>query len=159
MPGFTTRTTLALSPDEVFASICDLSRWPDFRGAGPIPGIAEATLPEGERFAVGGRVRVRNTDGSVHHERITAFEPGRRYCVAMELVPPAAYVMETILEDVTLEPAPCGTQMTRRFELKPRLWLTWPLAWVMAHLFLKRAIDQHNASAVRAAAAVAATRG
>lgn len=149
MASFTIHTALRCTPDQAFAGILDLTRWPSFRGSGPIPGIVEASLPEGASMGLGARVRVRNTDGSVHHEVVTTFEPGRRYSVAMEVSPPASYVMETILEDVVLEAVPGGTAMTRRFELRPRTWFLAPLAWVMTHVFLKRAVVAHNEEAAR----------
>jgi uncharacterized protein YndB with AHSA1/START domain len=146
VPSFTTRTRVPGSPARVFACIVDLAQWPSFRGSGPVPGIAEATLEEGGSLRTGSRVRVRNTDGSVHHEMVTELVPGRRYAVRMEVAPPASRVLETILEEVDLRAVDGGTEMVRRFELRPRSSLTWPLAWLVCHAFLRRAVIAHNAA-------------
>src|SRR6185503_11093076 len=128
MPFFATEAIIRRPPQEVLDFICDLSQWPLFRGYGPIPGIVEARLPEGERMAVGSRVRVRNTDGSVHHEVVTRLEPGRSFAVRMELSPPASLVLARIEETVDLEPVPEGTRMVRSFTTTPRSPLVAPLA-------------------------------
>lgn len=149
MPSFTTQTDVTAAPADVFAAILDLRNWPLFRGYGPLPGIVEATVPEGTPITVGTRIRVRNTDGSVHHERVVELDPGVRYRVTMELVPPAAWWMARIDELVELEPHGTGTRMRRRFDTVPRFTLAWPVVWAITQL-LKRAVERHN-DAVRAA--------
>src|SRR5262245_31412738 len=123
MAMFVTESRTARSPEQTFDFICDLGNWPLFRGYGPIPGIAEASLPAGESVALGARVRVRNTDGSVHHEVVVEFERGRRFAVRMELGRPASYLMRHIEETVELEPCPGGSLMRRRFTTVPRSFL------------------------------------
>lgn len=144
MPAFTTRSRAPVPPARVFAFIVDLRQWPSFRGFGPVPGIAEASLAGEGALRVGSRIRVRNTDGSVHHEVVTQFVPGRRYAVRMEVARPASFVLAAIEEQVDLQAVGDGAEMVRRFELRPRWWLTWPLAWLICHLFLKRAVIAHN---------------
>jgi hypothetical protein len=109
-----------------------------------VPGIIEATLPDGWPLRVGSRIRVQNSDGNVHHEVVTQFVPGRRYAVRMEVARPASFVLASIEEQVDLHAAGDGAEITRRFELRPRSWLTWPIAWLICHLFLKRAVIAHN---------------
>jgi hypothetical protein len=158
MPSFESTFTAARSPAEIFDLICDLSNWPLFRGYGPLPGIAEARLPEGQRVALGARIRVENTDGSVHHEVVTAFEPGRRYAVRMELSPPASYVMASIEETVELESIAGGTRVARRFVATPRSLLAAPLAWLFGGLLLREAVARHNAAVAASLAAPATAR-
>lgn len=144
MPSFTTRSRAPVPPARAFAYIVDLRQWPSFRGSGPVPGIVEATLPDGGPLRVGSRIRVQNTDGSVHHEVVTELVPGRRYAVRMEVARPASLVLAAIEEQVDLQAIGESAEMVRRFELRPRWWLTWPLAWLICHLFLKRAVIAHN---------------
>lgn len=131
-------------PDTVFAYIIDLANWSSFAGWGPLPGIVEASLPAGETMRLGARVQVRNTDGSTHHEVVTAFDPGRAYAVRMEPTPPATWLMDRIEEEVELAPVPSGTRVTRTFRVWPRSALTYPLVWVIAHVMLRRAIHRHD---------------
>ena len=129
----------------IFGGIVDLSKWSAFQGYGPLPGIREATLPEGEQLRLGSRVRVLNTDGTVHHEVVRTFEPHRRYSVVMELSPPASYLMDRIEEDVELSETPTGgTRMTRTFITVPRSVLTAPLVWLLTHGLLRKAVIRHN---------------
>lgn len=144
MPDFTLESTTPVSPERTFDAICDLSKWPLFRGYGPLPGIVEATLPGGGVMGLGARVRVRNSDRSVHHEVVTVFERPRRYVVRMELTPPASWVLKSIEETIELEAAPGGTRMRRRFVVTRRSILTAPVAWLFGGVLLPRAVDAHN---------------
>ncbi len=139
---------ILLPPAEAFDLICDLQQWPLFRGYGPIPAIVAASV-EGGALAVGSRIRVENSDGSVHHERVELFEPGRRYTVVMELSPPVSYLLSGIREEVELSPHGGGTRFLRRFLVTPRNLVTAPLAWVLTHLFLSPAVERHNAAVNR----------
>lgn len=144
MPSFTTTSRCAASPGEVFRYIVTLANWTTFTGFGPLPGIVEAALPPGEVMGPGARVRVRNTDGSVHHEVVTAWEPGARYAVRMELGPPASRLMAGIEEEVRLAPEDGGTRVVRRFTTRARGWWTWPVVWLVTHLLLRRAVSRHD---------------
>lgn len=151
MPRFETRSTLPRPPAIVFAHILDLSQWPSFRGFGPLPGIVRAALAGPGPLGLGARIRVTNTDGSVHHEVVEELVPGERYRVCMELTPPASWLMARIDEIVTLSPAPVGTEIRRCFEVVPRSPLTTPLCWLIAKL-LRRAVEAHNRAVAKALA-------
>lgn len=151
---FTTTGRIDAPPAEVFRFVVTLANWPSFTGYGPLPGIVEASLPPGEALRLGARVRVQNTDGSVHHEVVTAFEPGARYAVRMELGPPASRLMSGIDEEVLLEPDGGGTRMTRRFTTPARSGWTRPVVWLVTHLLLRPAVRRHD----RAVAAALAGR-
>ena len=145
MARFKTCDDLPNTPSEVFGGIVDLTKWSMFPGWGPLPGIREATLPEGEQMGVGARVRVLNTDGSVHYEVVRVFEPARRYSIVMELSPPASYLMRCIEEDVELLETPTGgTRITRTFTTFPRYFITAPLVWLITHFLLRKAVEHHN---------------
>jgi hypothetical protein len=148
--SFQTRTDVATRPGLAFAHIIDLDAWPTFRGFGPVPGIVEAKLVNGTTVGPGSRIRVTNTDGSVHHEVMQVFEHGRHVTIQMELTPPASYVMAGIEERVDVEAQGDGTRITRTFIVRPRWFFTAPIGWLIAHGFLHRAVVRHN-EAVRAA--------
>jgi hypothetical protein len=147
--SFQTRNDVAIRPGLAFAHIVDLDAWPQFPGFGPVPGIVDAKLVNGATVGPGSRIRVTNTDGSVHHEVMKRFEVGRHVTIEMELTPPAAYVMAGIDERVDVEAHGAGTRITRRFTVRPRWFFLAPVAWVIAHVFLRRAVGRHDA-AVRA---------
>lgn len=150
MAEFTTVSSTDRSPEETFGFICDLTKWPLFRGWGPLPGIVEASLPPGETMELGARIRVRNSDGTVHHEVIVGFDPWRRYEVRMELAPPAGYVMRSIEESVDLSPVEGGTRVVRRFVSTPRSILTAPVAWLFGRFLLRKAVERHNVAVANA---------
>jgi hypothetical protein len=51
------------------------TKWPDFNGYGPIPGIKVAEFEVQTPGIVGTRIRVTNRDGSSHVEEIVEWEP------------------------------------------------------------------------------------
>ncbi len=144
MTAFETLTSVERSPAETFAHIVDLASWPSFRGYGPLPGIVSAARVGGGPMDLGARIRVTNTDGSVHHEIVEEFVPGRVFRVRMELTRPASAILARIDERIDLEPRGVGTTVRRRFEVTPRSMLTAPLAWIVAHIFLRRAVVAHD---------------
>lgn len=146
MPCFTTVNELPVSPERLFSFFTALEYWTLFEGWGPMPGITRATLDRGP-WGVGARVRVENTDGSVHHEVVQRYEPGRAYAVKMELPPKAQAVLAAVEEELHLEPTPGGTRLTRTFTTTPRAWWTAPLAWLVTHVFLRRAVERHDRNA------------
>lgn len=142
---FSTTTLAPVPPESVFAFITNLANWTSFTGWGPLPGIAEASLPPGETMREGARVAVVNTDGSRHHEVVTRFEPGRAYAVRMELTPPAAYLMEGIEELVLLRAEGAGTRIDRTFSVRARSIFTFPMVHFITHVMLRRAVLAHDA--------------
>ncbi len=150
MPTFTTVSTNPASPEANFTFVTNLENWPTFTGFGPLPGIRRATA--NAPLALGTRVRVENTDNSVHQEIVTAFEPGRRYAVRMEVVPPASWLMRHIDEELLLEPVEAGTRVHRRFTTVARSWLTAPVVWFITFFLLKPAVLKHDAVAAQALA-------
>lgn len=138
MPTFQVQLA-GVDPVAVFDAVADLTQWPSFRGWGPLPGIVRAELVDGDVVATGARIRVTNTDGSVHHEVFEIFEHGRALRIRMELGPPACHVLRGIVETLTWD----GVGLTRRFELTPRsAWMFLPacaVTWMMG-----RAVARHH---------------
>lgn len=146
MPGFTTVQELPVPPDRMFAFLLSVESWGLWSGYGPMPGIVRAERLGGT-WGVGTRVRVHNTDGSVHHERITCFEPPVRYAVTMELPPKAQALMSAVDETLVLEPTATGTRLTRTFTTTPRAWWATPLVWAVTLGLLRPAARRHNEAA------------
>jgi hypothetical protein len=124
-----------------------LDNWSNFHGYGIVPGITEAThaettLPANAPLQPGARIRVKNTDGSVHHEEIHIYVPGRRYSLRVE--PPNNLLVSSIMEEVELEPVGTGCRMVRRFTLIPRFRALLPLVALLSHLMMRRAVERHN---------------
>jgi hypothetical protein len=97
---FTRRETLALAPADIAGQILDLAKWPEFAGYGPLPGIQSAEFEARTPEVVGTRIKVTNTDGSVHVEEIVEWQADTR--------PPSASACST----------PEG--VTDRFTTRPR---------------------------------------
>src|SRR5262245_4061563 len=75
---FTCDETLSLAAKELAEQILDVTKWPEFRGYGPIPAIKSAEFEMRTPNIVGTRIRVTNSDGSTHLEEIVAWRPDRR---------------------------------------------------------------------------------
>ena len=67
---FACEEKLAVPPERIAEQILDLGLWPGFRGYGPLPGIRAAEFEARTPEVVGTRIRVMDTDGSVHVEEI-----------------------------------------------------------------------------------------
>src|SRR5262249_46490544 len=81
---FACRANLPQAPEEITAQILDLSKWPEFDGCWPIPGIKSARFVERKPEIVGTRIRVTSRDGSTHVEEIVEWNPGRRVRLRMQ---------------------------------------------------------------------------
>lgn len=124
-------------------AITDLSRWPEFSGYGPLPGIAGAAYESRTDDMVGSRIRVTNADGSSHVEAIIRWVPGGAVAMKMhDFTPPLSRLATHFIEEWAFEPRGAGTLVTRRFELYPRSAATRPFLWLISLLF-RRAIARH----------------
>lgn len=140
---FTCRATLPLKPEQIASQILDLSRWPQFNGYGPLPGIKQAEFETRTEEIVGTRTRVTNRDGSTHVEEIVEWEPTRRLSLHMhEFSPPVSKLATTFDETWEFKPNGEWTHVVRLFEMHPKSALTRPLLWLISFL-LKRAIVRH----------------
>ncbi len=140
---FACEETLGTPPERIAEQILDLTKWPDFRGYGVLPGIKaaefEARMPE----VVGSRIRVTNTDGSSHVEEVVDWEPERRLRLRMgEFSPPLSRLATGLDETWEFTLNGRHTRVVRSFELHPRSGATRPLLWLISRL-LRKAIDRH----------------
>ena len=140
---FTCSESLAIPPQEIASQILDLSRWPEFEGYGPLPGIRSAEFECRTDDVVGTRILVHNNDGSHHVEEITKWNPS----TAVELTfgsfsPPLSRLARSFIETWTFSVGDGITHVERSFELHPRSVVFFPVMWVIS-LPLRRAIARH----------------
>lgn len=140
---FTCESTLPLKPEEIASQILDLSKWPEFTGYGPLPGIKRAEFETRTAEIVGTRIRATNRDGSTHVEEIVEWEPSRRLRLHMsEFSPPVSRLAKAFDEMWDFEREGDRTKVIRSFEMHPKSALTRPLLWLISWL-LRRAIARH----------------
>jgi hypothetical protein len=125
---FVCRETLHVTPKDIAQQILDLTKWPEFQGCGPIPGIKAAEFEIQTPGIVGTRIRVTNTDGSSHVEEIVQWEPECQLRLRMhEFSAPLARLATEFVETWDLQPVGHETNVTRSFELYPKSIVAWPL--------------------------------
>lgn len=140
---FTCEATLTQTPEEIASQILDLSKWPEFNGYGPLPGIKQAEFETKTAEIVGTRIRVTNRDGSTHVEEIVEWKPTRRLRLHMhKFSPPLSRLATSFDETWEFEQESDRTHVVRSFEMHPKSALTRPLLWLISFL-LKRAIARH----------------
>lgn len=141
--SFSCEETLTLAPEDIAKQILDLTKWPDFHGYGPIPGIKTAVFDVQTPRIVGIRIRVTNLDGSSHVEEIVEWQPDRRVRLEFkEFSPPLSRLATTFEEIWDFEREEGQTKVSRSFRLHAKSRLARCLLWMMSFL-LKRAIARH----------------
>jgi hypothetical protein len=140
---FSYEATLRLTPDDIARQILDLTKWPDFHGYGPIPGIKAAVFEDQTPGVVGTRIRVTSLDGSSHVEEIVEWQPAQRIGLCMkEFSAPLSRLATQFDETWEFRRTGNGTQVRRSFRLHAKSLLAWPLLRVISFL-LKKAIARH----------------
>ena len=140
---FSCERTLALAPEEIAQQILDLTKWPDFHGYGPLPGIKVAEFEVRTPEIIGSRIRVTNTDGSQHVEEVVEWQPANRLRLHMqEFSAPLSRLATRIEETWEFEPIGNETQVTRSFQLHAKSVLARPFLWVISFM-LTKAIARH----------------
>lgn len=146
------RAALPVSPDEFAANLLDLSRWPEFTGYGPLPGIRAAEFDLLTPDRAGTRIRVRNTDGSTHIEEIVCWELPQRIALEFKELPaPLSRLARRFLETWEFQPNGASTELTRTFRLEAAAFWTWPILWLLARL-LRGAAVRHLKQLAQSAA-------
>ena len=140
---FSCEETLSLAPEEIARQILDLTKWPDFHGYGPIPGIKVADFDLQSPSIVGSRIRVTNRDGSSHIEEIVEWEPAHRIRLEMkEFSAPLSRLATGFEETWEFKRTGNETHVIRSFRLHAKSVLARLLLSVIS-LFLKREISRH----------------
>lgn len=140
---FTCHEILSLAPEEIAEQILDLTKWPEFRGYGPIPGIRSAEFETKTPNVVGSRIRVSNRDGSSHVEEIMEWQPSRLLRLRTgNFSKPLSGLATGFVETWEFERVGNETKVTRSFELNAKSIMRKPVLWLIS-FFLKRAIARH----------------
>ena len=140
---FSCEQTLALAPEDIARQILDLTKWPDFHGYGPIPGIKAAEFEVQTPGVVGSRIRVTNLDGSNHVEEIVEWQPDHRLRLHMkEFSAPLSRLATRIEEIWDFKRTGTETNVTRSFQLHAKSVFSRMLLWMISFL-LKKAIARH----------------
>jgi hypothetical protein len=140
---FRCEETLPLAPEDVARQILDLTKWPDFHGYGPIPGIKMAEFALQTPGVVGSRIRVTSLDRSSHVEEIVEWQPDHRIRLQMtEFSAPLSRLATGFEETWEFKRTGNETHVARSFRLHAKSVLARLLLWVIS-FFLKRAIVRH----------------
>ena len=140
---FTCEETLPLAPEDIARQILDLTKWPEFQGYWPIPGIKVAEFDVQTPGIVNSRIRVTNLDGSSHVEVIVEWQPDQRIRLQMkEFSAPLSRLATGFEETWEFKRTGKETHVTRSFRLHAKSVLARLLLWVIS-FFLKRAIVRH----------------
>jgi hypothetical protein len=140
---FSCEETLLLAPEDIARQILDLTKWTEFQGYGPIPGISVAEFEVQTPSVVGSRIRVTNLDGSSHVEEIVEWEPSHRLRLEMkEFSPPLSRLATGFEETWEFKRIGNETQVTRSIRLHAKSVLARMLLWMIS-FFLKRTIVRH----------------
>jgi len=140
---FSCEQTLQFEPEEIARQILDLAKWPEFRGYGPIPGIAAAYFEIRTGDIVGSQIRVTNLDGSSHVEEIVDWRPDR--CVRLRMhdfSPPLCRLAREFEETWEFSRIDGGTRVVRSFRLFAKSVFAKLVLWGVS-FFLKAAINRH----------------
>jgi hypothetical protein len=140
---FSCEATLPHSPEAIAGQILDPTKWPDFHGYGPIPGIKAAEFAVRTPGIVGSRFTVTDEYGSSHIEEIVEWQPDHRVRLEMrEFSAPLCWLATRFEETWAFQRLDGETRVTRSFQLYPRSALTKPLLGLVA-FFLRRAIARN----------------
>lgn len=140
---FACKATLSLTPEEIAEQILDVTKWPDFQGYGPIPGIKTAEFEIRTANVVGSRIRVTNLDGSTHVEEIMLWRPEERIQLHMQnFSPPLSRLAAGFVETWEFQRVGNKTKVLRSFEMNAKSIAAWPVLWLISFV-LKQAIDRH----------------
>ena len=140
---FACNETLTLAPEDVARQILDLTKWPDFHGYGPLPGIKTAEFEVRTPDIMGSRIRVTNQDGSSHVEEIVEWQPTQRIRLQMkEFSLPLSRLATWFVETWDFERVGNKTKVIRSFEMNAKSILAWPVLWMISFM-LKKAIARH----------------
>lgn len=127
---------------EVFDSVTAVHNLTTFVGFGPIPGIAEAE--HAGPITEGSELRILNTDGSRHVERVEVLDPPTRYRIRIGgFDSPFRFLIDHATEQLDFHARDGGTTVEREFRFTLTSPLAAPLAAPLLHLFFARALDRN----------------
>ena len=141
---------LAHAAGPIFDLCTDAQRFPQvFRGYGPIPAVREVVLLA--PLAVGSEREIRNSDGSVLRERVTALRPPLHHAYTLSgFRAPFAWLVRSGAADWQLQPLQQGTLLTWTYRFETTSAITHPLAAVLLRRCMQPAMQRclHNMDAL-----------
>ncbi len=140
---FGCKDTLRIPRREIFEGLLNLEKWNSFKGYGPLPGIREATFVLRNDEGAGSVIRVENTDGSVHQERILEWLPNERAVIELSgFAFPLSALASRFVETWSFAVEGEASLIRRDFELYPVNECARPVLWMIS-LLLRRAVSRH----------------
>lgn len=133
----------AHAADAVFALSVDPQRFPPaFRGYGPIPAIREI-VPDDRPLGTGSTREIRNSDGSVLHERVTALQAPLHHAYTLSgFRAPFAWLVSAGHADWQLLPLQHGTLVTWLYRFEATTALARPLAALLLRRCMQPAMQR-----------------
>lgn len=139
---FTCTARLPQSPEQIAEHMLDASRWTDFQGWGPLPGIDSVRLERSAEI-VGSNFFVTNSDGSTHREEVIEWDVGERLLLRMtDFTAPLRHLASAIDETWTFERREADTLVHRSLAIRSRGLFASILLFPIRAM-LRRAIDAH----------------
>ena len=132
MPGLQTSSTIAAPPDQVWAVVADVERWPE-----RIPTVDSVERLDAGPLAVGARTKLKQPELSEAIWTVTELTRGVSY--TWESKSPGVTVVATHL----VEPHPDGTRLTLQLTLKGPLA---GLGWLLTRKMSQRYVETEAAS-------------
>jgi len=112
-----------------------------FRGYGPIPAIREVVLLG--PLAIGSEREIRNRDGSVLRERVTALQPPLHHAYTLSgFRAPFAWLVRSGAADWQLQPLQDATLLTWTYRFETTSALTRPLATALLRRCMQPAMQR-----------------
>ena len=137
--SFTCRRSSSKSPKDLCEAIADVNTWNTFKGTRFLPGVESAHYEQRESGMVGSIIRVKNTDGSSHIERVTRWDAGVHVEMRLEgFSPPLCRFAAHFTEKWNF----VNGDISRRLQLFPTSVATRPFLWLISRL-LRSAVDRH----------------
>lgn len=134
---------LSMIPEDICDEIFDVSHWPEFKGYGPLPGIATARRSNYSEARIGTRFEVTNRDGSCHVETVIEYVPGKKLVLRFdEFSKPLAFFASHFIETYRFDRVRNATNVDRSFQLFPRN-IAGRMLLSIVSIFLKKAVRNH----------------
>lgn len=126
----------------IFDLCIDAQRFPQvFRGYGPIPAIREIVLLA--PLAVDSEREIRNSDGSVLRERVTALQPPLHHAYTLSgFRGPFAWLVRSGAADWQLQPLQDATLLTWSYRFETTSAITHPLAAALLRRCMQPAMQR-----------------
>jgi hypothetical protein len=132
----------AHAAEPIFDLCIDAQRFPQvFRGYGPIPAIREI-VPLAP-LAIGSEREIRNSDGSVLRERVTALQPPLHHAYTLSgFRAPFAWLVRSGAADWQLQPLRDATLLTWTYRFETTSAITRPLAATLLRRCMQPAMQR-----------------